>query len=323
MENVGLLTSGGDAPGMNACLRAVVRAAYQYGIRIYGIKRGFAGLIDGEIGELSPEKVSNIVHKGGTFLKSARRDEFRTYEGMKKAYDQIQSAGIEGMIVIGGDGTFAGAKDFQSYFDIPFVGIPGTIDNDLYGTDFTIGYDTALNTVVEAIDKIRDTATSHDRLFFVEVMGRDAGLIALRSGLASGAEAILIPESASDIDKLHQQLKEGWGRTKQSHIVVVAEGDESGGAFQIADDVRENYPHLDTKVTVLGHVQRGGRPTAMDRVLASRLGVGAVNAIGEGQQGIMVGVQKREIVYSPFEKASKHHQTVEGNLMKLVDILAQ
>lgn len=308
---------------MNACLRAVVRAANQYKIKIHGISHGYAGLINGEIEELSPEKVSNIVHEGGTFLKSARSDEFRTYEGMKKAYNQLDEAGIEGMIVIGGDGTFAGAKEFASHFGVPFVGIPGTIDNDLYGTDFTIGYDTALNTVVEAIDKIRDTATSHERLFFVEVMGRDAGLIALRSGLATGAEAILIPESDSDSAKLHRQLEEGWGRAKQSHIVVVAEGDEGGGAFQIADEVRKKYPHFDTRVTVLGHVQRGGRPTAMDRVLASRLGVGGVEAIRNGYHNIMISLQNRNIVHTSFEKAIKHHQTVDGSLMELVDVLAK
>ena len=322
MNRIGVFTSGGDAPGMNACVRAVVRTALHFNKEIYGIYRGYEGMIDGDIKKLTSNSVSNTVHRGGTFLQSARSEEFRTKNGRKEAFKQISKSGIDGLIAIGGDGTFRGAMEFNDDFDIPIVGVPGTIDNDLFGTDFTIGYDTAVNTAVEAIDKIRDTANSHHRLFIVEVMGRDAGFIALRSGIGGGAECILIPESKTDIKHVIGKLKEGLNRQKTSSIVVVAEGDDAGGAFEVAKQVQDAFDFYDIRVTILGHLQRGGNPSAMDRVLASHLGYGAVKALLAGKTNIMVGKQHWEITHTPLAQATKHHQVVKGSLMNLSEILA-
>lgn len=316
------MTSGGDSPGMNACIRAVTRAAIYNGLSVVGYRRGYEGMIDNDFTELNSSAVSNIIQRGGTILKSARSPRFRTMEGMRKVYDNLKKEEVDGMVVIGGDGTFAGAKEFYEHFDTPFVGIPGTIDNDLYGTDFALGYDTAINTVMEAVDKIRDTANSHDRLFFVEVMGRDAGFIALRTGIASGAEAILLPETKTSIDELVEMLEAGAKRKKTSSIVIVSEGDEEGNAFEIAHKVKEKYTHYDTRVTVLGHIQRGGSPTCMDRVLAGRLGVGAVEALLEGKHNIMVGMIGGKVCDCPFEKAIKHHQGIDESLLRLAEILS-
>ena len=323
MKKIAVFTSGGDSPGMNACIRAVVRAAIYYNIEIVGIKRGYKGMINNDFVPMSSRTVSYILHKGGTILGSARSDEFRTPEGRKKAYENLKKNGIEGLVAIGGDGTFTGAHLFmQEYPDIAIVGTPGTIDNDLYGTDFTIGYDTAINTAMEAIDKIKDTADSHDRLFFVEVMGRDVGFIAARSGIAAGAKAILIPESKTNIDELVSQLKKNADEKKMSNIIVVAEGDDEGGAFEIARKVREKIDIFDVRVTILGHMQRGGSPTCMDRVLASRVGVAAVEALLEGEKDIMLGQRHRKINKVPFEKAIKHHKKMSDELEDLAKILS-
>ncbi len=322
MKRIGVLTSGGDAPGMNAALRAVVRAALFYDIEVYGIKRAYDGLISADFIPLKTEDVSNIIQRGGTILKSAGSAEFKTEAGRNTAFKNIKKAEIDGLIVIGGDGTFTGAKIFESEFGMPTIGIPGTIDNDLYGTDFTIGYDTAINTVIEAVDKIRDTASSHDRLFFVEVMGRDAGFIALRSGIAVGAEAVLVPETHTYIDALIQKLELGWENKKKSSIIIVSEGDDAGGAYEVAKKVKERFDHYETKVTVLGHIQRGGSPSAADRVLASRLGVAAVEAIKSGKSNMMVGVINNKIAFTSYDKAIKHHHELNPNLLKLVEILS-
>lgn len=321
IKRVGVFTSGGDSPGMNACIRAVVRTAIYHELEVYGICRGYAGMINGEIIPLEASSVANIIQRGGTFLKTARSKEFMTPEGRAKAYEQVKKFGIDALVAIGGDGTFCGAIEFAKTYDIPIVGTPGTIDNDLHGTDFTIGYDTALNTVIQAVDKIRDTAESHDRLFLVEVMGRDSGLIALRSGIGAGAEAIIIPETKSNIAHLFDRLERGH-REKASKIIIVAEGDEAGGAFGIAKKIKERFPHYDTKVTVLGHIQRGGSPTCMDRVLASRLGFMAVEALMEGKRGVLVGMVDKEIVYTPFEHAVKHIEEINPNLIRMVEILS-
>lgn len=320
-KKIGVLTSGGDSPGMNAAIRAIVRAALYNKIRIYGIYHGYDGMIRGDIKELKTQDVANIIQRGGTILKSARSEEFKTKQGRKKAYDQLKKNGIEAVIVIGGDGTFKGAKIFSDEFDIPFVGLPGTIDNDLYGTDMTIGYDTALNTVVQAVDKIRDTASSHDRLFFIEVMGKDAGFLAIRSGIACGAEAVLIPEVPTHIDNLMSKLKSGPQRKKSSNIVLVAEGDDAGGAFQIAEKVKNEVKDFDVRVTILGHIQRGGSPSAFDRYLASRLGIGAVEALLEDQKSVMIGYVDKQIVNVSFTKTTKHHKTINKQLLDIVDIL--
>ncbi|MCH2046038.1 MAG: 6-phosphofructokinase [Saprospiraceae bacterium] len=323
MKKIAVFTSGGDAPGMNACIRAVVRAGIQQGMEVWGIRRGYKGIINNDIVPLRSRDVSNIIHKGGTILGSARSSRFRTTEGRMLAYQNLKSHGIEGIVAIGGDGTFTGANVFmQEYQDISIVGIPGTIDNDLYGTDFTIGYDTAINTAMEAIDKIKDTADAHDRLFFIEVMGRDAGFIALRCGIATGAEAILIPETITSIDHLVEGLKTRQKNKSNSSIVVVAEGDDAGGAFDIAKTVKTQMPEADIRVTVLGHLQRGGNPTCMDRVLASRLGIAAVEALKEGKKGIMLGQNGRLIHQVPFEKAIKHNQGVNPHLQQITDILS-
>ncbi|MDX2001217.1 MAG: 6-phosphofructokinase [Chitinophagales bacterium] len=323
IRRIGVFTSGGDSPGMNAAIRAVVRTGLHHGLEVMGIMRGYQGMIEDDIIPLPTSAVSNIVQRGGTILKSARSKEFMTAEGRQKAYNNLQKNKIDAVVAIGGDGTFKGALEFTNqYQDIQMIGLPGTIDNDLYGTDFCIGYDTAINTAMEAIDKIRDTAASHDRLFFVEVMGRDAGFIALRSGLGGGAEAVLVPEYETDIDALIAKLDKGKHGKKTSSIVVVAEGDDAGGAFEIAALVKQKLDYYDIKITVLGHVQRGGNPTCMDRVLASRLGAAAVKALLEGQNRVMAGVIHKDVVFTPFEKAVKHHVEMNMDLLNLVDILS-
>lgn len=322
IKSIAVMTSGGDAPGMNAAIRAVVRASLSYGIKVYGIRRGYEGMIEGDIIPMESHSVSNIIQRGGTILKSARSERFRTVEGRKLAYDQLTKHGIDAVVAIGGDGTFTGALQFNKEHDIPFVGIPGTIDCDLYGTDYTLGFDTAVNTAVEAIDRIRDTADSHDRLFFVEVMGRDAGFIALYSGIAGGAEATLIPESKTDENALMEMLGKGWERKKSSMIVVVAEGEVIGGAYQIAEKVKSKFTHYDIRVSVLGHMQRGGSPSCLDRVLGSRMGVAAVEALLAGRVQIMIGIVNNHIHYTSLEKAVKHNQDIDMNLLRLGEILS-
>lgn len=321
MKRIGIFTSGGDAPGMNAAIRAVVRTGIYNKIEIFGIYEGYKGLIEGNIQPLTSKDVSNIIQRGGTILKSSRSEEFKTKEGREKAFKNISKFNLDGIIAIGGDGTFTGANIFNNEHHIPFIGIPGTIDNDLFGTDYTIGYDTALNTVIQAVDKLRDTALSHNRLFIVEVMGKDAGFIALRSGIGIGAEAILIPETPTYIDGLIKKLKTEKKRYKSSMIVIVAEGDEMGGAYEVAKKVKEGF-NYDTRVTVLGHIQRGGSPSAMDRVIASRMGNAAVNALMEGKTNLMVGVVNKDIAYTPFEKSIKHHSTLNKELVELAEILS-
>jgi len=322
MKKIGVFTSGGDSPGMNACLRAVVRTGLNMGVEVTAIYRGYEGMIEGDFEVMDNHSVSGIIQRGGTIIKTARSEEFRTSEGRKTAAEQLKKAGIDGLIVIGGDGSFRGAMALNQEYGIPVIGCPGTIDNDLYGTDYTIGYDTAINTVVDAVDHIRDTADSHNRLFFIEVMGRDAGFIALRSGIASGAEAVLIPETVTYIDKLIGLLKSGWKRNKRSAMIIVAEGDESGGAYEVAKQVKEKFPEWESKVTVLGHIQRGGRPSAFDRVMASRMGNEAVKAILAGETNKMVGMQAGQMVLVPFEKATKHHREINTHLLELVDVLS-
>jgi len=321
IKKIGLLTSGGDSPGMNACIRAVVRTAAFHNLEVIGILHGYDGLIDGEFVQMNAKSVSNIIQRGGTILKTARSPRFMTKEGMDRAYRQLSIENIDALITIGGNGTFKGADVFGKTYKVPIIGIAGTIDNDLFGTDFTIGYDTALNTVVDAVDKIRDTAESHDRLFIVEVMGKDAGLIALRSGIGTGAEAILIPESKNDIVKLFERLEKGR-KDKASKIIIVAEGDDSGGAFKVAELVKQRFDNFDTRITVLGHIQRGGSPSCSDRVLASRLGFAAVEGLIEGKQGSMVGILNKEIAYTPFENAVKHIEELNPNLLRMVEILS-
>lgn len=321
IENIAVFTSGGDSPGMNAAIRAVVRAGIYHNLNVYGINRGYDGMVNGDIFPMDAKSVANIIQRGGTILKTARSEEFRSYEGRKKAFEQLQHHNIQGLVAIGGDGTFTGAARFIEEFDVPVMGLPGTIDNDLQGTDFTIGYDTAINTVASAVDKIRDTAESHDRLFIIEVMGRDSGLIALRSGIGTGAEAILIPESSTDYSALMDKLEHGR-KDKSSKIVLVAEGEEEGGAFTIGERIKEKHPHYDVRVSVLGHIQRGGSPTCMDRVLASRLGVAAVEGLLEGRKGEMVGLVHDQIHHTPFKDAIKHMGEITPSLLKIVDILS-
>ncbi len=307
---------------MNAAVRATVRAAQHYGIDVLGIYHGYDGMINGDIRPLESGDVSNIIQRGGTILRSARSKQFLTKEGRERAYQQLQSMGIDALVAIGGDGTFKGGLALtDEYPDIRYVGLPGTIDNDLYGTDLTIGYDTALNTVVEAVDKIRDTAASHDRLFFVEVMGRDAGFIVLRSGIATGADSILIPEFPTDLEALTNRLKDRKARGKMSSIVVVGEGDDAGGAMEIVQKVKPMLPGFEIKVTILGHLQRGGNPSCVDRVLASRMGVAAVEALMRGETRVMIGQQCRDMVSVPLTKATKHHETISPELYKLSEIL--
>jgi len=316
------MTSGGDSPGMNAAIRAVVRTGIFENLEVFGIYRGYEGLIDGQIEQLFSHSVSNIIQRGGTILKTARSQRFMTSEGRLQAYQNLLRFNIEALIVIGGNGTFTGAELFDTEYDFPVIGLPGTIDNDLYGTDATIGYDTAINTVVEAADKIRDTATSHDRLFFIEVMGRDVGFIALRSGIACGAEFILVPETTTYIDNIARLLKHDWRKNKTSGIVIVAEGDDAGGAYELAAKVKEKIPELDTRVTVLGHIQRGGPPSAFDRVLASTLGYAAVKGLLEGQRGVMAGIIDKQVVFTPFEKAIKHTKDINHQMLEMSRILA-
>ncbi|MCF8223181.1 MAG: 6-phosphofructokinase [Bacteroidales bacterium] len=321
LKKIAILTSGGDAPGMNAAIRAVTRTAIYNGLEVIGIKEGYRGMIEKKFTPLWSHDVSDIIQRGGTLLKTARCMEFKTEEGRQIAYNNLREIGVHGVVVIGGDGTFTGARIFNEEFDIPLVGIPGTIDNDLYGTDYTIGYDTALNTVVEAVDKIRDTASAHNRMFFVEVMGAEAGFIALRSGIAAGAEAIVIPEVSDEVEKLNKLLESGR-RQKASNIVIVAEGDKEGGAYTLANKVKEHYPSYDIRITVLGHLQRGGSPSAFDRVTASRLGYAAVEALMDDQKSAMVGIQNNEIVLVPFRKAIKLHKSVNRDLLEIAQVLA-
>lgn len=322
MKRIAVFTSGGDAPGMNACIRAVVRTSIFYKLEVFGIYRGYEGMIDGDIVQMESKSVGNIIQRGGTILKTARSDEFMTKKGRKKAFRNLKKFGIEGVVAIGGDGTCMGASIFSREHGIPFIGLPGTIDNDLVGSDFCIGYDTAINTVVEAVDKIRDTAASHNRLFFVEVMGKDAGFIALRGGIACGAEGILVPETKTYIPELIAKLQRGIRANKTSGIIIVAEGDEEGGAYQVAKKVKEKFNHFDTRVVVLGHIQRGGSPTAMDRVRASRLGHEAVKALLNGRKNELVGIVNKQITFTPFEKATKHHKTINQELLDLAEILS-
>lgn len=319
---VGILTSGGDAPGMNAAIRAVTRTAIYNGMAVKGIYRGYRGLITGEIVPFKTENVSNIIQHGGTILKTARCMEFKTPEGRKIAYDRLMQEGIDALVVIGGDGTLTGARIFAQEFNYPIVGIPGTIDNDLYGTDITIGYDTALNTIMDAVDKIRDTATSHDRLFFVEVMGRDAGFLALNGAIASGAEAAIIPEIALEKDQLAETIENGFRKSKNSSIVLVAESDVTGGAMGVAERVKKEYPQFDVRVSILGHLQRGGSPTAQDRILASRMGAASIDALLEDQRNVMTGIQNDQIVYVPFSKAIKNDKPINRDLLNTLRTLS-
>ena len=319
---IGILTSGGDSPGMNAAVRSVTRAAIFNGIKVKAIFRGYKGLISGEIKEFHTENVSNIIQRGGTILKTARCKEFMTKEGRQVAFDNMKKEEIDALVVIGGDGTFTGARIFAQEFNIPIVGLPGTIDNDLYGTDSTIGYDTALNTIIDAVDKIRDTASSHERLFFIEVMGRDAGFLALNSALASGAEAAIIPERETKVDQLAELVQNGFRKSKNSSIVLVAESEVTGGAVGLAERMHREYPEYDVRVTILGHIQRGGSPTAYDRIIASRMGVAAIDALLDEQRSIMIGIQNNEIVHVPFTKAIKDDKPVDDNLLGVVQILS-
>lgn len=300
MKKIGVLTSGGDAPGMNAAIRAVVRAGIVNGVEVVGILEGFNGLVESKFKVLGARDVSNILQRGGTILRSARSKVFRTSKGRQIAFENVKNEGIEGLIIIGGDGSFAGASIFNSEFSIPYIGIPGTIDNDLFGTEFTLGFDTACNTVIEAADRIKDTAASHNRLFFIEVMGRDSGYIALTTGIATGAEEILLPETATNVDHLIERLENAQQGRKNSSIVIVAEGDDGGGAAAIAKKVKEKYDHYDTRVTILGHVQRGGTPSAIDRVLGSRFGHAAVEALLNNKTNVMIGIDRREIIETPI-----------------------
>ncbi|MAM28412.1 MAG: 6-phosphofructokinase [Flavobacteriaceae bacterium] len=321
IKKIAVLTSGGDAPGMNAAIRAVVRSCAYHNLECVGVYRGYEGLIEGEFTPLNARSVKNIINRGGTFLKSARSQRFRTKEGRQQAYENLQKENIDALVAIGGDGTFAGAIVFNEEHDFPIVGMPGTIDNDINGTDFTIGYDTALNTVVEAIDKIRDTANSHNRLFLVEVMGRDAGDIALNAGIGAGAEEILIPEQDMGRDRLVASLKRSKKAGKSSSIVVVAEGDQIGkNILGLADYIRENLQEYEVKVTVLGHIQRGGSPSCYDRVLASRLGVSAVDALLDGKRDIMVGIMHNKIVQVPFAESIKGDNHIDLDLIRVADI---
>jgi 6-phosphofructokinase 1 len=323
MKRIAVFTSGGDAPGMNACIRAVVRGAVYHGIEVFGIRKGYNGMIEGDLFQMSSHSVSNIVQRGGTILKSARSKEFLTPEGRLKAYDQLQKHGIEGLVAIGGNGTFTGAMVFHREFGIPTVGAPGTIDNDLYGTDYTIGYDTAVNTALDAIDRIRDTASSHDRIFFIEVMGRDSGYIAIQSGIAGGAELVMVPEVLTPISEVINTLQQGWKRSKSSSIVVVAEGDEEGNATQIAEKIKKQVEgDVDIRVTTLGHTQRGGSPSAQDRILASRLGLGAMEGLMAGQSNVMAGVINNELVYTPFEDTIRLPKPINEDLLRMVKILS-
>ncbi|MBF1532697.1 6-phosphofructokinase [Segatella salivae] len=321
IKTIGILTSGGDAPGMNAAIRAVTRAGIYNGFNIKAIYRGYDGLINGEIVDFTTENVSGIINQGGTMLKTARSSEFKTPEGQQKAYDNIVKHGIDALVVIGGNGSLTGAMKFAQEFDICCIGLPGTIDNDLYGTDSTIGYDTTMNTIVECVDRIRDTAQSHERIFFVEVMGRDAGFLAQNSAIASGAEAAIIPEDSTDVDQLAQFMERGIRKSKRSCIVIVSESPKCG-AIYYADRVKKEFPQFDVRISILGHLQRGGRPTARDRILASCTGVGAIDAIMQGQRNIMVGVRNNEVVYVPLSEAIRSDKPFDRNLIKVLNELS-
>ena len=321
IQTIGVLTSGGDAPGMNAAIRAVTRAGIYNGFKIKGIYRGWEGLINGDIKDLTTEDVSGIINRGGTILRTARSEAFRTYEGRQQAYENMKEHGIDALIAIGGNGTLSGAREFADEFDVPCIGLPGTIDNDLYGTDSTIGYDTTMNTIMECVDRIRDTAQSHERIFFVEVMGRDAGFLALSSAIACGAEAAIIPEDSTNVDQLARFMERGIRKSKKSCIVIVSESPKCG-ALYYADRVKKEFPDYDVRVSILGHLQRGGRPTARDRILASRTGVGAVEAILQGQRNIMVGVRNNEVVYVPLSEAIRSDKPFDKKLIKVLDELS-
>lgn len=323
LKNIGIMTSGGDSPGMNAAIRAIVRTAIHHGITPMGIMSGYQGMIEGQIRELKTTDVSNIIHRGGTILKTARSKEFMTPEGMQKAYEQLSKNDIQSLILIGGDGTFKGAVEFFKKFHIPAIGLPGTIDNDLSGTDFTIGFDTAVNTAVWAIDKIRDTAESHDRLFIVEVMGRDAGYIALQSGVACGAEHIFIPEQKETFENLISDICDDRRRKKLTNIIVVAEGDEFGGANELSKLISSRLPQVEARVTVLGHIQRGGSPTCFDRILSSRLGFAAVEALIQGRTQEMAGLVNNEVVFTPFESCVKLQKPISKDMLSIISVLTK
>ena len=322
IKSIGILTSGGDAPGMNAAIRAVTRAGIFAGYKVYGIYRGYRGLITDEIQEFSTQNVSNIIQRGGTILKTARCKEFQTEEGRQCAYDVLRRHEIDALVVIGGDGSLTGARIFANEFNFPIIGLPGTIDNDLYGTDSTIGYDTALNTIMDCVDKIRDTATSHERLFFIEVMGRDAGFLALNGAIAAGAEAAIIPEISTQVDQLAELIQNGFRKSKNSSIVLVAESPITGGAMGLAQRVEQEYPGYDVRVSILGHLQRGGSPTAHDRILASRMGAAAIDALQDDQRNVMIGIQNNELVYVPFSRAIRHNKAINRDYVNLVKILS-
>lgn len=322
VTKIGVMTSGGDSPGMNAAIRAVVRTGIYYGLEVFGIMRGYSGMIENDIVPMHSRSVANIIQRGGTILKTARCKEFFEKEGRNKAYQHLKQIGVDGIVVIGGDGSFRGADIFSREYDIPCIGLPGTIDKDIAGTDFTIGFDTAVNTAVEAIDKIRDTADAHDRLFIIEVMGRDAGYIALHSGIATGAENILIPERKTDMNELVSSLQEKERRKKLVNLVVVAEGDDFGGADEVAKLVKERLPNTETRVCILGHIQRGGSPSCLDRLIASRMGYAAVECLMYGRHNVMVGILNNKMHYTPLEKAVKAKQRISDEWLKIVKILA-
>jgi 6-phosphofructokinase 1 len=323
LKRIAVLTTGGDCPGLNAAIRAVVRTAIYYKMEVMGVRRGYQGLIDNDFIRMPAESVSNILQRGGTILKTARSEAFKTDEGQKSAFENIKSNNIDALVVIGGDGSFRGINEFTKAHPVSVIGVPKTIDNDIFGTDFSIGYDTAVNTVIEAVDKIRDTAASHDRLFFVEVMGREAGMIALTSGIAVGAEAILIPETKTKIEQVINILERGWKRKKTSMIVIVAEGDDAGGAYAIAREVKKRFNQFDTRVSVLGHMQRGGSPTYADRLLASRLGVAAVEALIDGRKDEMVGIINSKLVYTSLEEVASKKKDIDVNLLRIAEILSR
>jgi 6-phosphofructokinase 1 len=322
VTKIGVLTSGGDAPGMNAAIRAVVRTGLYHNMEVFGIMRGYQGMIDDDIVPMHSRSVANIIQRGGTILKTARSKDFFEPEGRKRAYENLKKHGIDGLVIIGGDGSFRGAQKFSSEFDIPCIGLPGTIDKDIAGSDFTIGFDTAVNTAIEAIDKIRDTADAHDRLFIIEVMGRDAGYIALHSGIATGAEHILIPETKTDLESVVDSLEEKERRKKLVNMIVVAEGEDTGGGNEVAAIIKKRLPHLDTRVCILGHIQRGGSPTCLDRLIASRLGYAAVDSLIEGKHNTMIGIMNNKLHYTPLDKAVKAKQRISDEWMKIVKILA-
>jgi 6-phosphofructokinase 1 len=323
IKSIGVMTSGGDAPGMNAAIRSVTRAAIGNNMVVKAIYRGYKGLIANEIEEFKTQNVSNIIQRGGTILKTARSEEFKTEEGMQKAYDTLMMHHIDALVVIGGDGSLTGARSFAQKYNYPIVGLPGTIDNDLFGTDTTIGYDTALNTIVACVDKIRDTASSHERLFFIEVMGRDAGFLALNGAIASGAEAAIIPEISLHKDQLAEMIETGFRKSKNSSIVLVAESEVTGGAMGVAERVKKEYPQFDVRVSILGHLQRGGSPSAQDRILATRMGVAAIEALLEDQRNVMTGIQNDEIMLVPFVKAIKNDKPLDPDLLKTLEIVSK